>query len=117
MNRGTCGLNNSWQCHNWVGIPRPPYVTLVGQQDERKINPKLKSNPDVCNELILDRKVKINIDRFDEDRKDISQSQFTIYTNGSKIKEDTGPGFIIYYNKQPDFFLGGCFWLLDMYWT
>ena len=75
-------------------------MTLVGQQDERKINPKLKSNPDVCNELILDRKVKINIDRFDEDRKDISQSQFTIYTNGSKIKEDTGPGFIIYYNKQ-----------------
>ena len=56
-------------------------------------------NSDVCNEQITDRKVDISLESFDGRDKHLARAQFTVYTDGSKVKNGTGSGFVVYHNK------------------
>ena len=47
---------------------------------------------DRCRETIWTRKVNINLESFNGNSKYIRHSEYTIYTDGSKLKSDTGTG-------------------------
>ena len=57
-------------------------------------------NNDICNEHITERIVDINLESFEGSEKHLARAQFTVYTDGSKIDNGTGSGFVVYHNKE-----------------
>jgi ribonuclease HI len=55
---------------------------------------------DRCEEIIRERITRINLDSFDGEKKHSQKSEYTIYTDGSKLSEGVGAGYIIYYRNE-----------------
>jgi ribonuclease HI len=54
---------------------------------------------DSCKEDVFDRHFCINLDSFDGLRKHRQHAEYTIYTDGSRTKDGTGSGFVLYHKK------------------
>ena len=55
---------------------------------------------DWCDEIIWDKRYTVNLDSFDGKSKHNKHSEFTVYTDGSKMGNLTGSGFVIYHHKN-----------------
>ena len=66
---------------------------LEAKMTEYELDPK---GMDTCNRMAWDRKFKINWDSLGGASKHRQPSQYNVYTDGSKMEEQTGAGFVIY---------------------
>ena len=55
---------------------------------------------DKCKDIVWDKQYKVNTDSFDGKRKLVTRSEYTIYTDGSKIDKKVGAGAVIYHKNN-----------------
>ena len=55
---------------------------------------------DKCKDITWQKHYKVNTDSFDGKRKHVTRSEYTIYTNGSKIDKKVGAGAVIYHKTK-----------------
>ena len=55
---------------------------------------------DRCKDIVWDKRYKVNTDSFDGKRKHVTRSEYTIYTDGSKIDNRVGAGAVIYHKNK-----------------
>ena len=55
---------------------------------------------DTCNTRVWEKRYNVNLESLKDGKKHLRHSEYTIYTDGSKKKEGTGGGFVVYnYNN------------------
>ena len=55
---------------------------------------------DTCKDTVWYKKYKVNLDSFDSKRKYFTRAEYTIYTDGNKIKKGVGAGAVIYHKTK-----------------
>ena len=55
---------------------------------------------DTCNTRVWKKTYNVNLESLKGVKKHLRQSEFTIYTDGSKNEEGTGGGFVVYVMKM-----------------
>ena len=55
---------------------------------------------DKCKDLVWNKSYTVNTDSFDGKRKHVTRSEYTIYTDGSKIDNRVGEGAVIYHKNK-----------------
>ena len=55
---------------------------------------------DKCKDIVWNKHYKVNTDSFDGKRKHVTRSEYTIYTDGSKIDNQVGAGAVIYHKNN-----------------
>ena len=60
----------------------------------------LHLDTDKCNDRVWNKHYRVNTDSFDGKRKHVVRSEYTIYTDGSKIDKKVGSRAVIYYKNK-----------------